>query len=275
METDNNLPPVILSLSSHDPSGSSGIQADIESAVSLGCHCAAIVTSLITKDTRQTHGIVPVESSLIIEQARSLLEDMPIKAIKVGFVGSVANAEAIHSILRDYPHLPVILEPTSTLCNNYLADMDSIRLATDTLLLPLATVATPDLIEAHDLAPQGDTIDACAHEILESGCEYLLISGAKRSNSTYENHLYTKRGLIRTHTWPRLKVLSYGSGATLAASIACYFAHGLQPEEAIALGQRFAWNALSKSRRLGMGLHIPNRLFWASDDSATALENQS
>lgn len=256
--------PVIMSFSSHDPSGSAGIQADIECAASLGCHCTPIITTLCAKDTRDTKEIIPVEAALIIEQARAILEDMQVAAIKVGYVGSVENVEAIHSILRDYPHIPVILDPVTSVCNSELMEAPSVIRATETLLLPLALITTPDLVEAHELAQQGDTIDACAQEILESGCEYLLISGAKRTQHSYENHLYGKQGLIKKYSWERLKLFSHGSGATLAASIACYLGHGLRPEEAISQGQNFTWHSLANSRRLGMGKRIPNRFFWTS-----------
>ncbi|MYM63269.1 hydroxymethylpyrimidine/phosphomethylpyrimidine kinase [Pseudomaricurvus sp. HS19] len=256
--------PVVLSLSSHDPSGASGIQADIECAASLGCHATSVITALCSKNSRHTHNISPLPAALLIEQTRSLLEDMPVQAIRIGFVGSVENAEAIHSILRDYPQLPVVLDPATSICNGELADADAIVNATENLLMPLATVVTPDMGEAQEISPQSDTPEACAHQILESGCHYLLISGARRTQDTVENHLYNGRGLLRKYQWQRLPMQSHGNGATLAASIACYLAHGLLPEEAISQGQNFTWQALAHSRRLGMGHHLPNRFFWAN-----------
>ncbi|WP_439135738.1 bifunctional hydroxymethylpyrimidine kinase/phosphomethylpyrimidine kinase [Pseudomaricurvus sp.] len=259
--------PVILSFSSHDPSGSTGIQADIECAASLGCHCTPIITALCAKDTRDTKEILPVASPLLIEQARAILEDMQVKAVKVGYTGSIENVEAIHSILRDYPSLPVVLDPGTHVCGTKLADAPGVLGAIETLLLPLATVTTPDLAEAHELAQQGDTIHACAQEILEHGCEYVLISGAERSQSTFENHLFGKQGLIQTFSHKRLKMPVSGCGATLAASIACYLGHGLRTEEAIIQGQNFTWNSLANSRQLGMGRRTPNRFFWATKNS--------
>lgn len=274
MDFDNSTP-VVMSLSSHDPSGSSGIQADIETTASLGCHCTPIITTLCAKDTHDTKEIVPLDAPLIIEQARAILEDMPVKAIKLGFLGSVENTEAIHTILRDYPQIPVILDPVTSVCESELMDAPSVIRATETLLLPMATIATPDLVEAHDLAHQGDTLHACAQEILESGCEYLLISGAKRTQATYENHLYGKQGLIKAYTWERLKLFSHGCGATLAASIASYLAHGLRLEDAVEQGQQYTWNSLAASRRLGMGKRIPNRFFWTQKRTEKRTEKKN
>ncbi len=262
MKPFDSTTPVVLSFSSLDPSGSTGVQADIECAASIGCHCTPIVTALCAKDTRDTKDIRPVSSALLIEQARAILEDMNVRAFKIGFTGAVENVEAIYSILRDYPDIPVVLDPGTSICGSELAEAPGILQATETLLLPLATVTTPDLAEAHELAQQADTLHACAQEILEHGCDYVLISGAKRTQSRYENHLFGKQGLLKTYSFERLNTSTQGSGATLAASIACYLSHGLQTLESITQGQNFTWQTLLNSRRLGMGRRIPNRFFW-------------
>lgn len=266
----NSTTPVILSFSSHDPSGSSGIQADIECAASLGCHSAPIITALCSKDTRDTREILPVAPTLLIEQARAILEDMPVKAIKVGFPGSLENIQAIHSIIHDYPAIPLVLDPSTHVCGNRLIDAPAMLHAMRALLLPQATVTTPDLTEVRELAQQADTLHACAQEILESGCSYVLIAGAHRTPVVYENHLYNRHGLVKTYSRERLKLPANGIGATLAASIAAYLGHGLRTEEAILQGQNFTWHSLASSRRLGMGKCVPNRFFWADKNAARA-----
>lgn len=255
--------PVVLALSSHDPSGCTGIQADIEACASLGCHCTPIVTALCARDTRSIKDLHYVPTAFLIEQVRAVLEDVPVKAIKLGFLGQINHIEAVHTILRDYPNLPVVLEPTTQLADGPPAEAESVRAATKSLLLPLSTLVTPDLVEAHELAQQGDTIDACAQEILEAGGEYTLITGAKRTQEHYENRLYNRQGLVKHYRWKRLSVFSHGGGATLSASISAYLAHGLRLMDAVEQGQNFTWHTLEASRRLGMGHSIPNRLFWA------------
>lgn len=258
--------PIVMSLSSHDPSGSAGIQADIETTASLGCHCTPIITAISAKDTQSIKDICPTETGLLIEQARAILEDMPVKAIKLGLLGSVENIEAIHTILHDYPHLPVVLEPVTSELDHELFNAPAIIHATQTLLLPRTTVATPDIAEALELAQQADTLDACAQEILETGCQYVLISGTRRSNTDYESCLYSANFPTKHYHWPRIPQIGHGCGATLAASIASYLAHNLRIEDAIEQGQQFTWNALASSRQLGMGKRVPNRMHWAASD---------
>jgi hydroxymethylpyrimidine/phosphomethylpyrimidine kinase len=262
-----NATPVVMSLSSHDPTGSAGIQADIETTASLGCHCTPVITALTAKDTQALKDVSPAETGLLIEQARAILEDMPVRAIKLGLMGSVENVEAVHTILRDYPHIPVVLDPVTVEFNNELFNAGSVISASQALLLPLTTITTPDLMEAHDLARQADTVDACAQEILETGCQYVLVTGSVRTTDYYENTLYGESRLIRHYKWPRIRTISHGCGATLAASIASYLAHGLRLEDAVEQGQHFTWQALAASRRLGMGCRIPNRMHWADKNS--------
>jgi len=263
MNSEQTAVPVVLTLSSHDPSGCTGIQADIESCISLGCHCTPVITALCARDTRELKDITAVDTAFLIEQVRAILEDMPVQAIKLGYLGQVSHIEAIHTILQDYPKIPVVLEPVVQLVAAPQAQTQALREATKNLLFPLSIISTPDLVEAHELAQQGDTLDACAQEILEYGSDYTLITGAARNQAHYENRLYNKQGLVKNYRWQRLSVFSHGAGATLSASIAAYLAHGLRLLDAVEQGQNFTWHTLSASRRLGMGHNIPHRLFWA------------
>ncbi len=254
--------PVVLSLSSHDPTGGSGIQADIETAASLGCHCASVITALVARDTRELKDIIAIDSTLLIEQARVILEDFQVDAIKIGLLGSLANIKAVHSILMDYPDIPVVLDPVIQVGNVAPPNAETFYKTISSLLLPLATICTPSFVEAHELAREADTVDACAHEILESGCQHVLVSGAQRQDGKIINSLYGDHRLVRRFEWPRLTKLCHGSGATLASSIAAYLAHGLSVTDAVQQGQHFTWQSISAGRRLGMGKLIPNRFFW-------------
>ncbi|MGD8174721.1 bifunctional hydroxymethylpyrimidine kinase/phosphomethylpyrimidine kinase [Marinimicrobium sp. ARAG 43.8] len=263
MTSNSEQVPVVLALASHDPSGCTGIQADIETCASLGCHCTPVITSLCARDTCDIKDLRSVPTSFLIEQVRAILEDLPVKAVKLGFLAQTSHIEAIHTILRDYPDLPVVVEPVTQLANGSAAGAEALREAIKNLLLPLSTLATPDLVEAYELAQQADTLDACAQEILECGGGYTLITGTRRTQQHYENRLYNPQGMIRAYRWQRLSVFSHGGGATLSASISAYLAHGLRLMDAIEQGQNFTWHTLSASRRLGMGHSIPHRLFWA------------
>ncbi len=87
--TEQNTIPVVLCLSGNDPTGGAGIQADIEALASMGCHAAPVITALTIQDTQKVYRFESVDATFIAEQARAVLEDMPVAAFKIGMLGSV------------------------------------------------------------------------------------------------------------------------------------------------------------------------------------------
>ncbi len=258
--------PIVMVFSGTDPTGGSGMQADIETLASMGCHAAPVVTAVTVQDTEQLIQFQAMDATLVIEQARAVLEDIPISAFKIGMIGSAENAEAIHSILLDYPGVPVVLDPLITAGGGgELAD-DELIDAMVNLLFPLATVLTPNSEEARAFAPEADTLDACAQELLELGSEYILITGGHENTPHVVNNLYSESRLLESYTWDRLPGAFHGTGCTLAAAITGLLAQGLPITTAILEAQEFTWETLNDRYRIGMGQHIPNRLFWAHGD---------
>ncbi len=250
-----------MTFSDHNSCGGSGVHADVETLFSIGCHCSSVPTALTAQDTHEFKDTYATEPAILIGQARAVLEDMMVAAFKVGHIESIRNIQVIHTILTDYPEPPIILEPAFTSLNRLVSAsiIDAIR----SLLLPLATIVTVNVQEAHYLGANGDTLDACAHEILDNGCSYVLISGTNTEVKTVTNSLYSRAGNIRNWEWPRLPHLYLGSGSTLAASLAAYLAHGIDMISAVEQAQSYTWKSLKSGRRMGMGQHIPNRMFWA------------
>lgn len=170
-------PPVVMILAGNDPSGGAGIAADIETLVSLGCHPAPVITALTVQDTHDVHNLLPVESALVLAQARAVLADLPVAAFKIGTLGSADNAAALHELLISHPDIPVVLDPVLAAGGGTaLANSDLIEAIRD-LLLPLTTVLTPNSIEARRLAPEADTLEACGMALLARGCRQVLLTG--------------------------------------------------------------------------------------------------
>ena len=260
--TETNIP-VVMCFSGLDSTGGAGLQADIEAITSMGCHSAPVATALTVQDTQEVRHFEATDAMLLIEQTRTVLEDIPISAFKLGMLGSVANIEAIHSILLDYPDIPVVLDPVLSGGGGGGLITEGMLDALITLLLPQTTVLTPNSIEARALAQQADSLEACAQELLEAGCEYVLITGTHENTQHVENSLYANHRLLETFSWERLPHHYHGSGCTLASAIAGLLAQGLDPFAAIHEAQEYTWQCLKQGFRAGMGQHIPNRLFWA------------
>ena len=268
--TNPSPPPVVMTLAGNDPSGGAGIAADIETLVSLGCHPAPVITALTVQDTHNVQALLPVDPDQLLAQARAVLEDMPVAAFKVGVIGGAANALALHALFAAYPKIPVVLDPV--LAAGGGAELASAALieSIQTLLLPLTTVLTPNSMEARRLAPEADTLKACAMALLARGCRYVLITGGHEPTGDVVNTLYGNIRLLETWRWPRLPDRYHGSGCTLAAAIAALLAqsHGPYSEESICSAlyhaQHYTLRSLQGSYQVGRGQQIPNRLFWAT-----------
>lgn len=254
--------PIVMCFSGLDPTGGAGIQADIETLFSTGCHSAPIVTCLTVQNTQNALNATAVNPALIVQQARAVLEDMPVQCFKIGLLADVRTVEVVHTLLKDYPRIPVVLDPVISAGGGFEFGGHEIIDAIKTLLLPLTTVLTPNTNELRLLAPMADTFDACANVLLESGCQHILVTGTHAATVQVENRLYSTHQDVTLFTWPRLEFSYHGSGCTLAAAIAGYLAHDSDFRAAIQQAQRFTWESLSHGFRAGFGQHLPNRSFW-------------
>lgn len=264
-------PPQVLVFAASDPSSGAGIQADILSLASLGCHPLTAITALTVQDTVGIQSVHPVSAELLEQQARTILEDMPVAAFKIGVLGSVENVLAVAEIVADYPEIPLILDPVlASGRGDELSDEEIISAIRETLL-PQTTLLTPNAPEARRLA-ESDTdenepsLDECAERLIAMGAQYVLITGTHENTPDVVNTLYGPEGVIRHDRWPRLAGSYHGSGCTLASAIAGCVARGASIEEATPDAQEYTWQSLAKGFRGGMGQLIPDRLFWARSD---------
>jgi hydroxymethylpyrimidine/phosphomethylpyrimidine kinase len=265
-----DFPPIVLAFAASDPSGGAGIQADILTLASMGCHPLSVLTAVTVQDTLGVEGVQPLDAEWVADQARCLLEDMPVDAFKIGVLGSVENITAIAEILSDYPDVPLVLDPVlASGRGDELASEDMLH-ALRELLLPRAAVVTPNSTEVRRLAEaeedDGASLASCAQQLIGLGCEYVLVTGTHEPTPQVVNTLYGKGGVVRSDSWERLSGSYHGSGCTLASAIAALLANGLELAEAVREAQEYVWNTLAKAYRPGMGQFLPDRLFWARDD---------
>jgi len=264
-----SLPPIVLSFAATDPTGGAGIQADLLTLSSMGCHALTVVTAITVQDTAGVEDVLPIDADWVSDQARVLLEDMPVAAFKIGLVGSVENCAAIAEVVSDYPDVPLILDPVlASGRGDEMATEDMID-AMREMLIPQTTIITPNSLEARRLADDGSdeerSLEDCAKRILEMGCEYVLITGTHENTPQVINTLYGQQGVIRSDSWQRLPGSYHGSGCTLASAIAATLANGLDIPEAVREAQEYTWQTLNAGFRPGMGQHIPDRFFWARE----------
>ena len=266
----STLPPIVLAFAATDPSGGAGLQADVLTLASMGCHPLTVVTAATIQDTMGVEEVMALDAEWVADQARCVLEDMPVTAIKIGVLGSIENITAIAEVVSDYPDVPLVLDPVLASGRGDEFATEEMIAALRELLIPQTTIITPNSIEARRLVQEdGDeelAVAECARRLLALGCEYALITGTHENTPQVVNLLYADDGLIRTDSWERLPGSYHGSGCTLASAIAATIANGLGIVDAVKDAQEYTWQTLKAAFRPGMGQYIPDRLFWARED---------
>jgi hydroxymethylpyrimidine/phosphomethylpyrimidine kinase len=264
--------PIVLVFAATDPSGGAGIQADILTLSSMGCHPLSVITAVTIQDTMGVEDVLPIDAEWVADQARCVLEDMPVTVFKVGLLGSVEAIAAIAEVVSDYPDIPLVLDPVlASGRGDELASEDMIS-AMRELLIPQTTLITPNSLEARRLAQDDSNenddpdLNECARRLLNLGCEYVLVTGTHENTAQVVNTLHDQQGVVRTDSWQRLPGIFHGSGCTLASAVAATIANGLGVPEAVRDAQEYTWQTLKFAYRPGMGQLIPDRLFWARDE---------
>lgn len=254
-----DMPPVVLLIAGNDPSGGAGLAADIQAVTEAGAHPAPVVTALTVQDSRDVYRVQAVTAELVAEQARAVLADMPVAAIKLGMLADAAIGRTVAALLREHPAVPVVVDPV-------LAASGGAALAEHALLdvylkdiFPLATLITPNAAESRRLAPHAQDIAGRGTALLERGARHVLIKGGDEDSPAVHNHLFGPGGLHEEMTWPRLSGGFHGSGCTLASAIAARLSLGMDIPGAVREAQRYTWDALDRAWVLGHGRRVPAR----------------
>ncbi len=263
-------PPSVLVFAGLDPSGGAGIQADIQAISAAGVHTLPVITALTVQDNERVHAVHPVDPALLRTQANALIDaGIVIAAVKIGIVGSAANAHVIADVIaalrRSDARLPVVLDPViASGHGDMLTRGDAVAALAP--LRRLATVITPNLPEAAALCAQAANDDERAQALLIDA-PHVVLKGGHGDGDRVINRWYSTQGQ-RAWQWPRLPGGFHGSGCTLASALAARLAQHrakgdameMAIENAIDDAQRWTQRALAHAYPIAAGQAIPNRL---------------
>ncbi len=264
-------PACVLVFNASDPSGAAGLASDITAIASVGAHALPVVTGAYARDTTEIFDHFPFDEEAVSEQARTILEDVSVQVIKVGFAGSPENLSAIAEIASDYSDVPLIAYMPN------LAWWDEIQIdlyldAFKELLLPQTTV----LVGNHstlwrwllpdwngDLNPDARDIARAAQEF---GVTYTLVTGIPLPDQFINNVLATAHTVLASEKFERFEAVFTGAGDTLTGALAALLASGTDLAEAFAEAMAYLDRCLDNGFRPGMGNVLPDRLFWAQGE---------
>ena len=273
METEDSetSPACVMTFNANDPSGAGGLTADISAIASAGAHSLAVVTGSYVRDTAEIFDHIAFDEDAVTEQARTALEDMPVSAIKVGFVGSPEIVSAIAEIASDYAEVPLIAYMPNLswwdeeAIDNYL---DAFR----ELLLPQTTVLVgnhsslwrwllPDW--AGEKSPSARDIAKAASAF---GVPYTLVTGIPMPDQFIDNVLATPQAVLYSEKFERFEAVFAGAGDTLTAALSALLANGHNLQAATSEALTYLDHSLNAGFHPGMGNIVPDRLFWAQSD---------
>jgi hydroxymethylpyrimidine/phosphomethylpyrimidine kinase len=267
--------PCVMVFNANDPSGAGGLAADATAMASASAHVLPVVTGTYVRDTSAIREHFAMDEDAVNEQARCALEDMPVQAFKVGFVGNPENLSAIAAITTDYAEIPVVL---------YMPDLswwDEVEIdtyldASTELLLPQTTV----LVGNHStlcrwLMPDWDSDKApgpreVARAAAVHGVPYTLVTGFVAADQYLETHLASPETVMATARYERFDATFNGAGDTLSAALTALIAGGTDLQNACAEAMTYLDQCLDAGFQPGMGHAVPDRLFWAHDEDDDA-----
>ena len=256
-------PPRVLSVAGSDSGGGAGIQADLKTCLALGVHGMSAVTAVTAQNSLGVQGVWPLPLDALAAQLDSVLDDIGVDAVKTGMLGSRAVVEAVARRLRPVVEagVPLVVDPVAVSKHgDPLVDDDAVDAYRD-LLLPLATVATPNLEEVERFSgvvvDEASDLEKAARAFLDLGCRWALVKGGHLEGGTSAEAVDL---LSDGETSVRLAAPradnrhTHGTGCTLASAVAAGLAQGLDVPEAARRAKDYVSEALAAGFALGSGI---------------------
>ncbi len=261
-------PPCVMTFNAGDPSGAAGLSADIAAIVSVGAHALPITCGAYARDTAEIFAHFAFEEEAIAEQARTILEDVQVQVIKVGFAGSPEALSTIAEICTDYTDVPVV----AYMPNLSWWDEGQIDLYLDAfreLMLPQTTV----LVGNHStlwrwLLPdwsseRSPTARDIAKAAGAAGVPYTVVTGVPLADQFIDNVLASPQAVLANQKYERFEAIFSGAGETFSAALAALLGNGTDLTAAFGEALAYLDQCLDSGFRPGMGHVIPDRMFWA------------
>jgi hydroxymethylpyrimidine/phosphomethylpyrimidine kinase len=218
------------------------------------------ITAVTVQDTTTVRAIHPIPAAIVRDQITCCLSDIGADAIKIGMLGSADIAAAVAETLEHLaPRIPIVLDPVMAATSGaVLLDDDALAIL-KSRLLPLVTLLTPNLPEAHTLsgAREGPDsrrrIEDMARSLIALGAAAVLVKGGHANRPMVEDTLVWSGG-IETYAFARIKTAhTHGTGCTLATAIACGLALGLSLPHAVGRAREYLQHAIETAPKLGAG----------------------
>jgi hydroxymethylpyrimidine/phosphomethylpyrimidine kinase len=249
--------PIALTIAGSDSSGGAGIQADLKTFSALGVYGASVITALTAQNTLGVQGIFDIPPDFVRAQIKSVLDDLDVRAIKIGMLSVPATIEAVAEGITRFAG-PLVLDPVMVAASGDSLLSEAAITTLKTRLIPHASLLTPNLPEAARLldtvaARNEAEMEAQARALLALGPAAVLVKGGHGEGDEAVDVLVTGAGVTRFAA-PRIPSRNaHGTGCTLSSAVAAGLAKGLPLVEAVRDAKAYVHAAIAAADRLAVG----------------------
>jgi hydroxymethylpyrimidine/phosphomethylpyrimidine kinase len=257
--------PRALTIAGSDSGGGAGLQADLKTFTALGVYGMSAVTSITVQNTVGVFGVVDVPPEIVYNQIKVVVEDIGVDAVKTGMLSHAGIIEAVARAVKDFRLENLVVDPVMRAKSGDPLLKSSDEVALKGLLIPRATVITPNIPEAcalvgKDIKTLEDMERACK-EIYSMGPFAVLLKGGHMEGDILVDVFYDGTG-FEYLSYKRVPTKNtHGTGCTLASAIAGYLAKGFDLKEAVRKAREYVQGAIEHSLNLGKG-HGPLNHMW-------------
>ncbi|HYV52603.1 MAG TPA: bifunctional hydroxymethylpyrimidine kinase/phosphomethylpyrimidine kinase [Candidatus Eisenbacteria bacterium] len=253
---------VALTIAGSDSSAGAGIQADLKTFTTLGVYGCTAITAITAQNTREISGIFETKPESIAKQIRSVFQDMPPDAIKIGMVYNKQNIRTISRELR-MTDAPIVLDPILSASSGGNLLLPDAFESFMTELIPLSTIITPNRLEAQKITEfkivSRNDVFRAIRKIKDLGAKNVIIKGNPAEKKRVVDILMNSEGRLIEISNPRLSLdETHGTGCNFSAAITAYLAKGFTIIEACNLANKYVWDTLQGSLKIGKGLLVSN-----------------
>ena len=249
---------IALTIAGSDSSGGAGIQADLKTFAALGVYGASAITALTAQNTQGVEAVHVVPPDFVLAQIKAVGRDLKIGAIKIGMLGTSAVIEAVAEGLKEFADVPVVLDPVMVAASgDVLLDEDAVE-TLRSVLLPLATLITPNLPEAAKLLGGTEARDERemskqAQALKRMGVKAVLIKGGHAEGPKAVDLYVDGEGEMRLEA-PRIATRNtHGTGCTLSSAIAAELAKSASLREAVVKAKAYVTASIGAADELHIG----------------------
>ena len=243
-----------LAIAGSDSGGGAGIQADLKAFARCGVHGTTAITAITAQSTTGVEAVHAVPPEIIVAQVRAVAGDIGVDAVKLGMLGDEPTIDAVVEALRLVEGAPVVVDPVMVSESGAVLLEPGARRALVEKVLPLASVATPNLHEARELAGAGDEAppEDLARAVHALGPDVVVVTGGHTGSGA--DIFFDGEGIEAIEGPRHPDGAAHGSGCTHSSALAAFLARGAEPLEAARRAREIAAEAVEAGLRdLGAG----------------------